>query len=296
MLRRFALALSLGALIIAGSLGATPRAAVFTVPPVDAVSDLHGNPAGAQLVIFMAGNQYMLMPALLAAFRERYPRARDIYYETLPPGIVALQMERGSLSVGNLLVSARPDVFMSGGRRMLAMQRDGYVGKSWVYATNDLAIMVHAGNPRNIRSLRDLGRPEVRVAMPNPQWEGIGEQIEAAYRKAGGEALMREIMITKVADGTTMLTRIHHRQTPMFILDGRADAGPVWISEALYERRIGAPIAYVPIPREDNVTARYEAAEVREAPHASLAKAFVEFLNSPAARTIYRSYGFGAPK
>ena len=272
------------------------RSVTFSVPPVDEVKDLHGDPSRAQLVIFLAGNQYMLMPALLAKFREVHPEVRDVYYETLPPGIVAKQMEQGALQIGNLTVRVRPDVFMAGTRRMTMLRRAGFVHAAHVYAVNELAIMVHAGNPLHIESLRDLGRPRVRVAMPNPAWEGVGEQIDLAYRKAGGEPLEHAIMVTKVRAGSTILTRIHHRQTPLFILDRRADAGPVWISEALYQQRIGAPLQTVRIPASENVTARYEAAQVREAPHPALAKAFVEFLTTPAARAVYRAYGFGEPK
>ncbi len=102
--------------------------------------------------------------------------------------------------------------------------------------------------------------------MPNPKWEGIAKQIEAAFRKAGGETLVKAVLVTKVRAGTTMLTQIHHRQTPMWLLDGRVDAGPVWISEALYQQRIGAPIATVRIPSAQNVRAVYEAAVVAGAP------------------------------
>jgi ABC-type molybdate transport system substrate-binding protein len=81
----------------------------------------------------------------------------------------------------------------------------------------------------------------------------------------------------------------------MFVMDGRADAGPVWISEALYQERIGEPIALVAIPRSQNETAAYEAAIARDAPHLRAARAFIDFLKSPQARAIYRSYGFGSP-
>src|SRR5689334_7122825 len=83
------------------------RPAVFAAAPVDQVLDLHGDPAGAQLVIFMAGNQYLVMPRLLAAFRRQYPQVRDIFYETLPPGVVVRQVRAGSLQMGNLRISAQ---------------------------------------------------------------------------------------------------------------------------------------------------------------------------------------------
>jgi molybdate transport system substrate-binding protein len=208
---------------------------------------------------------------------------------------LARQLRSGSLHVGSLTVTALADVFMAGKRRMRAVRGYGSVGAPVAYATNVLAIAVRAGNPKHIASLRDLGRSDVRVAMPNPQWEGIARQIELAYRKVGGEALVATIMVHKVRNGTTLLTQIHHRQTPMWLIASKVDAGPVWLSESLYQQRIGAPIATVRIPDSQNVRATYEAAVVRHAPHRKTAQAFVDFLQTPAALGIYRSYGFGPP-
>jgi len=186
---------------------------VFTVPPVDQVLDLHGNPRDSQLAIFMAGNKYMVMPALLAAFRRAHPEIRSIYYETLPPGVDARQIAAGALQMGNLVIDTQADVFLSGRRRMLRMHEEGYVSSSFPYASNVLAIMVRKGNAKHVESLRDLGRADVRVSMPNARWEGVEEQIEQAYRKAGGEALVNAIMRRKLAAGAVPRT---HRLAARF--------------------------------------------------------------------------------
>jgi ABC-type molybdate transport system substrate-binding protein len=287
----------LAAVLAAFCTAQTPaaRTVAFSVPPADQVLDLHGDPGDAQLVIFAAGNQFMVMPALLRAFQERHPEITRVYYETLPPGVVVDQVYSHDLRVGNLLISAKPDVLLAGARGMRRLHDAGYVD-SWIpYASNQLAIMVRKGNPMNVHSLSDLGRSDVRVVMPNPVWEGVAEQVQTAYEKAGGEALVHEIMQTKLADGTTILTRIHHRQTPLYIMESKADAGPVWISEALYALRIGEPLSFVRIPPGENVTADYDAAVLRDAPHAVAAQAFVDFLKTPEARAIYASFGFGPP-
>jgi molybdate transport system substrate-binding protein len=156
--------------------------------------------------------------------------------------------------------------------------------------------MVRVGNPKHILSVRDLGRADVRVAMPNPAWEGVARVIEGVYRRAGGQRLEQTIMQTKVADGTTLLTKIHHRETPMWLLDGKADAGPVWLSEALYQERIHSGIVAVRIPERDNDHALYEAALVSNGEHKSAAGAFVQWLQSSSARAIYASYGFEPPR
>ncbi len=279
-------------LTLLGASGAPPSLAVSGA---DESLDLHGNPCDAQLVLFVGGNQWMVMPALLSAFERSHSGVARIFYETLPPGILARQLRAGLLEIGSLSVEVAPDVFIAGKRRMDDVLSAGLVAKPIGYATNVLAIAVRAGNPKHIESLRDLGRSDVRVAMPNPAWEGVARQIELAYRKAGGEALVHTIMVTKIREGTTLLTQIHHRQTPMWLIAGRVDAGPVWISEALYQQRIGAPIETVRIAAPQNVRASYEAAVVARAAHPQLAREFVRFLTTPQAQEIYQSYGFGAP-
>jgi molybdate transport system substrate-binding protein len=41
-------------------------------------------------------------------------------------------------------------------------------------------------------------------------------QTEASLKKAGGDALATTVYKTKVAGGSTVLTQIHHWQTPLF--------------------------------------------------------------------------------
>jgi ABC-type molybdate transport system substrate-binding protein len=272
--------------------GAAPAVPDGTFACFDDSADLHGDPAAADLVVFAGGNQWFAMPELFAAFQRAHPEVRRIFYETLPPGILAQQLDGGALTVGELTLSVRADAFMAGGHEMDAQRAAGTVDEPVTYASNELAILVPAGNPKHVTSLADLGRADVRVAMPNPQTEGVARQIVSAYRKAGGDALVQRIMETKRAAGTTILTSIHHRQTPAWLLQGKADAGPVWLSEALYQERIHSGLEAVRIPAAENVSGAYLAAVVRTAAHVAAAKAFVAFLASQQAQDVYRSYGF----
>jgi molybdate transport system substrate-binding protein len=285
--------LMLGLLVLVGASAAPP--ARFSAPHFDNDVDLHGDPTGADLVVFVAGNQWFVIPQLMAAFQAEHPDVHRIFYETLPPGILATQIERGALAIDGLVLHLHPDVYVSVPGRTALLRARGLVSRTETFATNDLGIMVRAGNPHHIHSMRDLGRSAIRVAMPNPQTEGIARQIEMAYKLAGGTALDTAIMRTKVADGSTVLTSIHHRETPSWIINGTADAGPVWLTEAQYQERIRSGIAAVRIPPSENVTAAYVASLVTGAPHRAAAQAFLAFLLSPRGQAIYRSYGFGPP-
>lgn len=274
---------------------ATSKGYEFRVPDVDNVPDLHGEAAGAKLVLFIGGNQFFVLPELIEGFVKQHPELRGhIFYETLPPGILRRQMAAdGRLTLGNFTLQVKPDVYEAGARVLDAMAGENKVKNTVEYASNTLAIMVAAGNPKHITSLADLGREDVRLSMPNPEWEGVANQIASSLRKAGGEELYSAVYQRKVADGRSMLTEIHHRQTPMRIMSGQADAGVTWASEVQFQESIGNPIAGVPIPASQNTTATYAAGVLADAPHPEMARQWVEYLRSAEAQAIYRRFGFG---
>lgn len=266
----------------------------FQVDSVDNIPDLHGNPAGAKLVLFIGGNQFFVLPQLVAGFLKDHPELRGhIFYETLPPGILRKQIANNdTLTLGNFTLQVQPDVYEAGARVLKQMQQAQQVETPVEYATNDLEIMVLAGNPKHIHSLNDLARPDIRLSMPNPAWEGVAHQIESAIRKAGGPELFQSVYQTKVQNGSSYLTHIHHRQTPMNIMQGKSDAGVTWASEVRFQQKIGNPIAGIAIPADQNATAIYAAGVMRNAPHPQAARAWVAYLTSPAAQQIYHEYGF----
>jgi ABC-type molybdate transport system substrate-binding protein len=273
---------------------ATDRGFAFPVGDVDNTPDLHGNPADAQLVLFIGGNQFFVLPQLIARFEQLHPELRGhIFYETLPPGILRQQSaQNDTLTLGNLTLRVVPDVYEAGARVVDAMQAAGQVDHATRYATNNLAIMIPVGNPKGIHSLNDLARSDLRLSMPNPAWEGVARQIGTALRNVGGDSLYQSVYVAKVASGQTRLTQIHHRQTPMRILANQADAGVTWASEVAFQRSIGNPITGIAIPDSQNVTAIYAAAVLRNAPHRAAALAWLGFLQSPEAQAAYRSFGF----
>jgi molybdate transport system substrate-binding protein len=270
----------------------------FTVPEIDIVADIQGDVTDPQLTVFFAGNQFMVVHDLVAAFRTAYPQYTRIFVETLPPGVLEKQVEQGALVMGSMKVAAQPDVFTAGGKRLDELQQaHHWFSASEVYCRNRLAIMVYQGNPKHVTSLADLGRAEVRVSMPNPQLESIGRNIETLYRKAGGDALDDRIMQAKVADGSTYLTLIHHRQTPLRILRKQSDAAPVWYTEVYFQQDIlHNPVERVELPPEQNMDVPYAAGLMKDAPHPQAAKDFMQFLLSPAGQAVYRRYGFEAPQ
>ena len=274
---------------------ATNKGFVFTVPEVDDMADFHGDLSNPKLVLYVGGNYYFAMAPLVAEFEKENPEYQGrIFYVTIPPGMLVTAMkDGGTFTSGNMTFTAKPDAYFAGLKKVKALIASGdLTGPAVPYVTNDLTIMVPKGNPAHITSLADLGKPGMRLVMPNPAYEGIARQVQASLKKVGGDALETKVYQTDVQDGTTILAHIHHRQTPLFLMQGLADAGVTWKSEAVFQEQAGHPISDVPIPASENTTAIYAGAVVKGAAHPDAAKAWLAFIHSPAALTIFERYDF----
>jgi ABC-type molybdate transport system substrate-binding protein len=271
------------------------RGLEFTVPLADVLADFHGSLDHPELVLFASGNYFFAMGPLVKAFGDAYARYRGhVFYETLPPGLLLKQMDAGgTITSGNMTWTVKPDVYLAELAASNQLVQTGRLSAPVItFATNDLAIMVPTGNPARITGLTDLDRAGLTLAMPNPEFEGVARQIRASLVKAGGEALAEKVYGQKVREGETMLTRIHHRQTPLFLMQHLAEAGVTWRSEAIFQEEIGNPIGHVDIPAEFNTVANYSAAIVTGAPHPEAAQAWLEFIGSEGAFKILERFGF----
>jgi ABC-type molybdate transport system substrate-binding protein len=278
--------------------GATSRGLEFTVPPVDAMVDFHGNLTNPALVLYASGNYFFALGDLVQAFEAAHPEWRGrIFFETLPPGLLLKQLQAGgTVTSGNLTFTIPPDVMMAEQRASETWVKQGLLTAPVIsFASNDLCIMLPTDNPAGITGLVDLSRPDLVLAMPNPAWEGIAGQIRTALVKAGGETLASRVYDEKVAAGTTILTKIHHRQTPLWLMQGIAKAGVTWTSEAIFQEKQGHQITHMLIPPEQNVRAIYSAALVPGAAHPEAAHAWLDFLTTDAAFNVLIPYGFQRP-
>ncbi len=267
----------------------------FTEPEVDDLADFHGDPMDPKLSLFIGGNYFFAMAPLVRKFEELHPEFKGkIYWETIPPGLLVKQIQNGgTITAGNMTWTVKADAYFAGFNKVKQLVSDGLLtGPAVPYVTNTLTIMIPKSNPAHIAGLADLGKPDVKLVMPNPEFEGIARQIKASLVKAGGDALAKSVYEDKVKNGTTLLTHIHHRQTPLYLMLDRADAGVTWQSEAIFQEEAGHPISHVDISDALNSTAIYAGAVVAGAPHPDAAKLWLDFIRSPEGLAIFEHYGF----
>ena len=148
------------------------------VIPSNRADDLHGLEIAekADLVLFMAGNQFMAMQEIVSKFKTQYPEVKNIFYETLPPGLELKQILAKGAIFQKKAFKIYPDVYSSVNQAaMQLLEKEGHIGQSGyhLYLHNRLTLMVPRGNPAQIASVGDLARSDVRISQPDPQNEDI---------------------------------------------------------------------------------------------------------------------------
>ena len=267
--------------------------------PSEYAEDLHGLEWGdtCDLVLFMAGNQFMVLPDLIEAFQSHYPLITKIIYETLPPGLELRQILAGGAWFQDRQLSIYPDVYTSVNLAgMQALETNGHIapGAYRLYLHNRLSLMVPRDNPAGITCVQDLASDEVRISQPDPANEDIALHIIEMYRDAGGQTLVQQIMETKRQQGTTRMTTVHHRQTPERIAAKTVDVGPVWATETIHAATTDLQFDVVEpgAALDQRHKIDYYICRTTKAPHPENATRFVDFICSKEAQEIYQRYGF----
>ncbi len=251
----------------------------------------------AGVILWLAGNQFFAMDDVVRAFQKQNP-GLDVGVITLPPGLLLDAIRAGGWSYGGRDYPGLPDVYASVNLGHLKQLRQaGLMDRYAIYMHNELEIMVGKGNPKQVRSIRDLVRPDVRTSMPNPVNEGIMQFYARKVLERHG--IWDQIAAGKecVSCDTTpnnWFTAVHHRETPDRIRAGRSDAGIVWKTETLEAVRDGAPVEAVRLPPEDSMRAEvsYAIGALKGGRREQAAARYLEFLATPASEAAYAKYGF----
>jgi len=280
-------------------MGSQDQSKTLPVIPSNRKDDLHNLEIAdtADLVLFVAGNQFMVMEELISTFQARHPGVKNIYYETLPPGLELKQILAGGAIFQDKVIDVVPDVYASVSENaMKKLVEAGFIddGDYQLYLHNRITLMVPEDNPAKIEKVTDLGRDDVRISQPNPEYEDIAFHIMDMYRDAGGDELVRWIMEQKREEGTTILTIVHHRETPLRIMKRTVDVGPVWATEIINAKKNNLPIAEVEpgkdLDQRDKIN--YYITTLKKARNPENAQKFIEFILSEEAQNIYEKYGF----
>jgi molybdate transport system substrate-binding protein len=189
-----------------------------------------------------------------------------------------------------LAQGARADVFASADEpNMYGAQRDGTIsGEPQIFARNLLVVVVPADNPAGINTLQDLAKPKLKLVLTNKDVP-VGNYARQALDKmsrdpAFGKDFSTRVLANLVSEETNV------KQVASKVQLGEADAGIVYSTDVT--PAIGSAVRVIPIPPEFNAVAKYPIAAVKGARNALGARAFIEYVLSPAGQAILARYGF----
>ena len=253
----------------------------------------------ADLVMYLAGNQFMVMQELIGDFQAKNPDIESVYVETIPPG----QILKGQLlqqgAIEGQKTAMNPDIFASVNIGHLKKLKDkDLMTDHSIYIHNKLELMVAEGNPKNIAGPEDLGRDDLVQSHPNPLTEGIFKFYGSAmlkdlgiHEKVTGGA---ECKSCWAVEGMTWFTSRHHRETPDRIEKGEADVGIVWTTEVVHAKAEGRPIDGVAIPAPLNKldVVGYAIGIMNNGRNQENAARYQAYLATDEAQAIYEKYGF----
>jgi ABC-type molybdate transport system substrate-binding protein len=305
-----AVALGVQPLIAWGQAAATPKLAVIPkdkdndlklyladgriVKGAEAMARMSGE---AELVLWLAGNQFFAMDEVVKGFQKEHP-GTEVGLITLPPGLLLDAILGGGWVLDGKEYPGLPDVYASVNLAHLKrLKAAGLMTHHAVYMHNELEIMVAKGNPKKIGGIADLGRADVRTSMPNPINEGIMQFYARkvlerhglwAYISGGKECVSCQ------TTPNNWFTAVHHRETPDLLKAGRTDAGIVWKTETLEALRDGAQVEGITLPPQDSLRdeVSYAIGALVGSRRADAAARYLAFLATPRGQAAYTSFGF----
>jgi molybdate transport system substrate-binding protein len=157
-------------------------------------------------------------------------------------------------------------------------------GTLYQYATGKIVLWVPSGSKVDVNGgLKALTDPAVRkIAIANPE--------HAPYGQAAVAALQKENLYEQVKSKLVMGENIS--QAASFVLSGAADAGIVALSLALAPN-MKEKGRYVEVPAADYPPIEQGCVVLKASQKKETARAFLEYLKTPASAEILKNYGFG---
>jgi len=235
--------------------------------------------ASQSLRVFAAASLNDAFSEIGQAFETSHPGSK-VQFNFAGSNTLRAQIEQG----------ASPDVFASANtKEMNTLIAAGFVQQpdQKIFLTNKLVIVVPKGNPAGIQSPSDLTRTGVKIVLaaaevPAGRYARQAlEQLNAAY----GENFSAQVMDNVVSNETDV------RQALAKVQLGEVDAGIVYTSDAVAAPEVGQ----IAIPDPYNISAEYPIAPLVHAPNPELARQFVDFVLSPAGKSILEKWGFTPP-
>jgi molybdate transport system substrate-binding protein len=266
--------------------GCSPRPAADATPPARPAHPPVAL-APAPLICHVGGTMLPAIEEIAKQYREATGEAVEL--NTGDSGALLATIE--TQKEGDLYVCHDPflDMLMARG-----LGKDG-----WTVAELTPVIAVPKGNPKGIRGLQDLARPDVELFLTDYEYSTLGRLLPTLFGKAG-------LDFADLNRRKTIHTHRSGSQAANVVKMGDADATIVWNAVAALRADALEPIpitAYLPEPDVDTVTSatgktyrllpvRVTVATLACAAQQERAAAFARFIAGGERQDVFRRLGY----
>jgi molybdate transport system substrate-binding protein len=196
---------------------------------------------------------------------------------------VFLNFSGSGTMLSQMKISASGDLYIPGSPDYMAMaEEDGVVESDTVVIISYLvpAILVQAGNPRNIRGLADLGKPGVEVGIGNPEAVCVGLYAVEILEYNGLLEQVKPNIVTHAESCSKTATLVALKSVDA-IIGWRVFSEWHDTIDVVYLEPEQVPrLSYIPGAISSYVEDRESAAE------------FLEFLTSARGQDIFKKHGY----
>ena len=202
-------------------------------------------------------------------------------FEGAHPGTEVTLVLGGSAGLATQIVNGAPaDVFASAASaHMATVVEAGFAQAPTPFASNRMRIAVPDGNPARVRTVADLARPGVTVAVCQPKTP-CGAGAETVFANAG----ITVRPVTEEPDVKAALAKVTL---------GEVDAAMVYVTDV----PASAPdVRGITIPAQVNTTTDYLITTIADSQNAQTATRFVNYVTSQQGLRVLADAGFGPPE
>ena len=220
-----------------------------------------------KLFIYCGAGLKPAMDDIVKLFEKKYGVSVEISYG----GTGAIVSQFFASKVGDVIIIPDPLYFDK-------LKKKGYVDSYTEILVFTPVIAFAKGNPKNITSLSDLLRSDVRVGLGDPRIPAIGRAAKKILENAG----IANIVFNKTVVYTSTVNEL-----ATYIKTGAIDAAIVWKAVA-----ISYGLDYVEIDEKYNVKYPVYAVILTTTSNRELSRTFLDFLKTNEVKAIFKEKGF----
>jgi molybdate transport system substrate-binding protein len=259
-MRRFA--------VIAAGLAAVAVAGCSSSSSSSPSTTSSSKPATGTITVFAAASLTGTFTQLGKQFESAHP-GDTVKFSFGPSSGLATQITSGAPA--DVFASAAPG-------NMQDVVSAGDASNPQDFAKNTMEVAVPPNNPAKVKSVNDLAKKSVKVAVCQPQVP-CGVVAAEVFKNVG----ITVKPVTLQPDVKSVLTQVE---------TGNVDAGMVYVTDVM---AAGSKVKGVTIPANDNASTLYPIATVTSSKEKSIADAFVAYVLSPAGQSVLTAAGFEKP-